>query len=67
MTVEHREELKQTLALMFERIESGADITEQLLRINTLHCLISPTAPRMLNHYLERKSYTKALELLMQM
>lgn len=57
-------ELKQTLSTMFRRIEAGEDITHQLLRIDTLAREISPTAPAMLKHYLERRSYTKALAFL---
>ena len=57
-------ELKQALETMFLRIETGEDILEQLERINVLHQELDPTAPNMLRHYLERKSYTKALALL---
>ncbi len=67
MKFEHVEELKQTLSSMFKRIETGEDITEELLRINALQRVIAPTAPKMLRHYLERRSYTKALELLTHM
>ena len=58
------DELRQVLETMFNRIASGEDILEQLDRINVLHQELAPTAPKMLCHYLERKSYTKALELL---
>ncbi len=57
-------ELRQALETMFSRIEAGEDILEQLERINELHQELAPTAPKMLEHYLERKSYTKALALL---
>lgn len=57
-------ELRQALETMFSRIAAGEDILEQLDRINALHRELAPTAPKMLCHYLERKSYTKALELL---
>ena len=56
--------LKQTLETMFNRVAAGEDILEQLEHINALHQELAPTAPKMLCHYLERKSYTKALELL---
>ncbi|MYA70272.1 hypothetical protein F4009_23520 [Candidatus Poribacteria bacterium] len=56
--------LKQALETMLSRIETGEDILEQLERINVLHRELDPTAPKMLRHYLERKSYTKALALL---
>ena len=57
-------ELRQALETMFSRIETGEDILAQLAQINTLHRELDPTAPKMLRHYLERKSYTKALALL---
>ncbi|MDE0396823.1 MAG: hypothetical protein OXL96_03350 [Candidatus Poribacteria bacterium] len=56
--------LKEALETMFSRIEAGEDILEQLEQINVLHQALDPTAPKMLQHYLERKSYTKALALL---
>ena len=58
--------LKQALSTMFARIEAGEDITPQLLHIDTLAQEIAPTAPAMLKHYLERRSYTKALAFLEQ-
>ena len=57
-------ELRQALETMFARIETGEDILAQLTEINVLHQQLDPAAPKMLRHYLERKSYTKALELL---
>ena len=57
-------ELKHALEMMFDRIAAGEDILEQLDRINVLHREVAPTAPKMLCHYLERKSYAKALDLL---
>ena len=57
-------ELRQALEKMFARIETGEDILAQLEQINVLHQELDPTAPKMLRHYLERKSYTKALALL---
>lgn len=57
-------ELRQALETMFSQIEAGEDILAQLERINELHQELAPIAPKMLEHYLERKSYTKALALL---
>lgn len=57
-------ELQQTLETMFQRIETGEDIMQQLEQLDVLYQNLSPTAPKMLQHYLERKSYTKALALL---
>ncbi len=64
MQIESLSELKQALETLFSRIETGEDILEQLERINVLHRELPATAPKMLRHYLERKSYTKALALL---
>ena len=47
-------ELKDALEMMFEQLD----------RINILYREVAPTAPKMLCHYLERKSYAKALDLL---
>ena len=57
-------DLRQALETMMQRIETGEDIMGQLERIDTLYQELTPTAPKMLLHYLERKSYTKALALL---
>ena len=64
MQVERFSDLKQALETMMHRIETGEDIIEQLEQIDQLHQNLEPTAPKMLQHYLERKSYTKALALL---
>lgn len=64
MQVEQISELTQTLETMMQRIETGEDIMEQLEGIDVLSQELAPTAPKMLLHYLERKSYTKALEFL---
>ena len=64
MQVDGLLELREALETMFSRIETGEDILEQLEQINVLHQELDPTAPKMLQHYLERKSYTKALALL---
>ena len=64
MQIERLSELKQALETMLSRIETGEDILEQLERINVLYQELPATAPKMLRHYLERKSYTKALALL---
>ena len=64
MQVEQISELTQTLETMMQRIETGEDIMEQLEGIDTLYQELAPTAPKMLLHYLERKSYAKALAFL---
>lgn len=57
-------ELRHALETMLSRIETGEDIFEQLEQIDALSQDLTPAAPKMLQHYLERKSYTKALDLL---
>ena len=64
MTKEQASDLQNTLETMLNRIATGDEITEQLLRIEELSTDIESTAPTMLKHYLERKSYTKALDFL---
>lgn len=67
MTTQQKTELQNTLEDMMNRITSGDDITEQLLQIHQLSTEIEETAPKMLMHYLERKSYTKAVGFLREM
>lgn len=64
MTTEQATDLQNALESMLNRITTGDDITEQLLMIEQLSTDIESTAPTMLNHYLQRKSYTKALDFL---
>lgn len=49
---------------MFEHIERKQGMVEDLQRIEKLQNEIASTAPTMLNHYLQRRSYTKALHFL---
>ncbi len=67
MTIQQSTELHDTLEDMMDRISTGDEITDQLLRIQQLSTEIKETAPKTLMHYLERKSYTKALELLKEL
>lgn len=57
-------ELRHALETMLSRIETGEDILEQLQQIDALYQELTPEDPKMLQHYLERKSYTKALAFL---
>ncbi len=61
VNIERFSDLRQALETMMQRIEIGEDIMEQLKQIDALSQELAPTAPKMLLHYLERKSYTKAL------
>ncbi len=67
MTTQQTSELQTALEDMMNCITSGEDITEQLLCIHQLSADIESTAPKMLMHYLERKSYTKALDFLKEL
>lgn len=64
VNIERFSDLRQALETMMQRIETGEEIMEQLKQIDALSQELAPTAPKMLLHYLERKSYTKALALL---
>ena len=67
MTTQQVTGLHTALEEMMNRIASGEDITEQLLSIHQLSTDIESTAPKMLMHYLQRKSYTKALDFLKEL
>lgn len=62
MTSEQSTELQNSLEQMLSNISTGDDITEPLLQIHQLAKRVESTAPKQLIHYLERKSYTKALD-----
>jgi hypothetical protein len=64
MTLQQATTLKATLQSMFDNIEKRQDIIADLQQLEQLQQEISSTAPPMLNHYLQRRSYEKALEFL---
>ena len=64
MTTQQAITLKETLEVMFDHIAKKQVIMEQLEQIEKLHQEIALTAPPMLDHYLKRRSYAKALEFL---
>ena len=64
MTTEQATTLKTTLESMFEHIAQKASIIEDLEQIERLQQEIGATVPAQLRHYLERRSYTKALDFL---
>ncbi|MCH2663751.1 hypothetical protein MK139_05365 [bacterium] len=64
MTEEQANDLKSSLYDLMQNIESKEPILEQLEDIGRIQAEISPTAPSQLIHYLERRSYAKALEFL---
>lgn len=64
MTTEQATTLKTTLESMFEHIAQKESIVEDLEQIEQLQQEVRSTAPAQLRHYLERRSYTKALDFL---
>ena len=64
MTTEQATTLKMTLESMFEHIAQKESIIEDLEQIERLHEEIGSTIPSQLRHYLQRRSYTKALDFL---
>ena len=64
MTAEQATTLKTTLESMFEHIAQKESIVEDLEQIERLQQEIGSTVPSQLRHYLQRRSYTKALDFL---
>jgi hypothetical protein len=64
MTTEQATTLKTTLESMFEHITQKESIIEDLEQIERLQQEIGATAPPSLRHYLQRRSYAKALDFL---
>ena len=64
MTTEQATTLKTTLESMFEHIAQKESIIEDLEQIERLQQEIGSTVPSQLRHYLQRRSYTKALDFL---
>jgi hypothetical protein len=56
--------LKTSLSAMMDRIDKKEPILEQLEEIGRLQAEIAETAPAQLSHFLERRSYAKAIEYL---
>ena len=64
MTAAHVEDLKDPLKGMFQAIEEKTNIVDHILKLEDLQREIASTAPAQLRHFLERRSYIKALEYL---
>ena len=64
MTTEQATNLKATLESMFAHIAQKESIIEDFEQIERLQQEVGTTAPPQLRHYLERRSYTKALDFL---
>ena len=66
MTAGQATDLKKTLESMFDQIEKKGNFVDQLTRISQIQLEIADTAPPQLTHFLEQRSYIKALEYLVQ-
>ena len=64
MTTEQARSLRTTLESMFEHISQKESIIEDLDQIERLQEEIGSTVPSQLRHYLQRRSYAKALDFL---
>ena len=64
MTSEQATDLKTTLESMFEHIAQKESIIEDLEQMERIEQEIGSTIPSQLRHYLQRRSYTKALDFL---
>lgn len=64
MTTEQATVLKATLESMFEHIAQKESIVDDLEQIERLQQEFASTVPSQLRHYLQRRSYAKALDFL---
>ena len=64
MTNDQAIDIRSTLVAMFEAIEKKENIAEQLLKLDDIQRGLDNSTPAQLRHFLERRSYTKALEYL---
>lgn len=64
MTTDQAIDIRSTLVSMFEAIENKTNIAEHLLKLDDLQRTLDNDTPAQLRHFLERRSYTKALEYL---
>ena len=64
MTSEQAMALRATLVAMFEAIDKNENIAEHLIKLDDIQRGLDRNAPAQLRHFLERRSYVKALEYL---
>lgn len=64
MTSEQAAALKDALESMMDAIGKKEPITEHLLRLTALQRKLASVSSPQLNHFLQNRSYTKALEYL---
>lgn len=64
MTSEQAMDMRSTLVAMFEAIDKNENIAEHLIKLDDIQRGLNRNAPAQLRHFLERRSYVKALEYL---
>ena len=64
MTATQVMQIKQALEAMFNHVSARESIAQAIVEIERLRLEVQATAPAQLTHYLERRSYTKALDYL---
>lgn len=64
MTATQVMQIKQALEAMFNHVSARESIAQDIVEIERLRLEVQATAPAQLTHYLERRSYTKALDYL---
>lgn len=64
MTSEQAMDMRSTLVAMFEAIDKNENIAEHLIKLDDIQRDLDRSAPAQLRHFLERRSYVKALEYL---
>ena len=64
MTTDQAIDIRSTLVAMFDAIDKKENIAEHILKLDDIQRTLDNGAPAQLRHFLERRSYTKALEYL---
>lgn len=64
MTAVQATSLVETLETLLDRIARRESVADQLTEISRIQREIAPNAPAQLRHFLQNRSYTKALEYL---
>lgn len=64
MSQDLAQDIHSTLVAMFEAIEKKENITDHILKLDDIQRGLDNNTPAQLRHFLERRSYAKALEYL---
>lgn len=64
MTSDQAIDIRATLLAMFEAIDKNENIAEHLIKLDDIQRGLDRGVPAQLRHFLERRSYVKALEYL---